>query len=72
MPNHTCVKALVYRRDNVAIHKRNFHILHNKVYIRISNPGASALVVMTNFKGQVTKSTNALLETNNIHVCYCH
>ena len=48
MANHTCVKALVYRRDNVAIHKRNYV---NKVRIRISNPGASTLVVMTNFKG---------------------
>ena len=30
---------------------------------------AAALVIMDNFKGQVTKSVSKLLEQNNIHVC---
>ena len=59
MVNHTCIKALVYRRDNAAIPNENFHIYINKVRITIGNPGGSALVVMANFKGQVTKSANA-------------
>ena len=29
----------------------------------------SALVIMDNFKGQVTPAINELLEANNIHVC---
>lgn len=28
-----------------------------------------ALLIMDNFKGQLTASVNALLEANNIHVC---
>lgn len=29
----------------------------------------SALVIMDNFKGQVTSGVNQLLEAHNIHVC---
>ena len=35
----------------------------------IDNEDVPALVVMDNFKGQVTSKVNSLLEENRIHVC---
>ena len=35
----------------------------------LENPALSALVIMDNFRGQITSSINTLLEAHNIHVC---
>ena len=35
----------------------------------LDDPDRAALVIMDNFKGQVTAAINELLESNDIHVC---
>lgn len=36
----------------------------------MGNSEQSALVIVDNFKGEVTPAISELLETNNIHVCF--
>lgn len=67
MAHHTLPQALVHRTDQGVVRGV---ILPYVEQVRASlREDKAALVIMDNFKGQITEDVNSLLDTNNIHVC---